>query len=232
MDNATDTDTSAEYSDKTVDKTSSIDRAIAAAKARKEAKAANAATNGDAPSDTPTPKRTKTEKVQKTEAEKAAEAAQKEADRLERKRVRDAEREARRAEKEANKKAPHMSKVVKAAARLPELDDRSAQAFNDITTNFTREQISALQAHLMHFNRVKATESSLGQKLAVGDEVRIVSGDTKFTGRTGTVVKVQRIRCYVEVTGVNKPVYLFTSDVQKYADASADAGASAFARAS
>lgn len=224
--NATDTEAPAEYSDKT----SSIDRAIAAAKARKEAKAANAATNGDAPSETA--KRPKTEKVQKTDAEKNAEAAQKEADRLERKRVRDAEREARRAEKEANKKAPHMSKVVKAAARLPELDDRSAQAFNDITTNFTREQISALQAHLMHFNRVKATESSLGQKLAVGDEVRIVSGDTKFTGRNGTVVKVQRIRCYVEVPGVNKPVYLFTSDVQKYADASADAGASAFAQAS
>lgn len=227
MDNATNVDTTDEtpqYSDKT----SSIDRAIAAAKARKEAKAANAATNGDVP--TETVKRPKAEKVQKTDAEKDAEAAQKEADRLERKRVRDAERETRRAEKEANKKAPHMSKVVKAAARLPELDDRSAQAFNDITTNFTREQISTLQAHLMHFNRVKATESSIGQKLTVGDEVRIVSGDTKFTGRTGTVAKVQRIRCYVDVPGVNKPVYLFTSDVQKYADAGASDDA--FARAS
>ena len=226
--NATDTDNTTAT---TPDKTNSLDRAIAAAKARKEAKAANAATNGDAPSKTTT-QRPKAEKVQKTDAEKAAEAAQKEADRLERKRLRDAERETRRTEKEANKKAPHMSKVVKAAARLPELDSRSEQAFNDITTNFTREQISALQAHLMHFNRVKATESSLGQKLAVGDEVRIVSGDTKFTSRTGTVAKVQRIRCYVDVPGVNKPVYLFTSDVQKYAGAGVDADASAFAQAS
>jgi hypothetical protein len=33
-------------------------------------------------------------------------------------------------------------------------------------------------------------------------------------GQTGTVSKAQRIRCYVEIPGVNKPVYLFTSDVE------------------
>jgi hypothetical protein len=106
--------------------------------------------------------------------------------------------------------------VDKAAARLPRLDDTAQRVFNETVVNLTRDKIAALQAHLQHFNRVKATESSLAQKLAVGDSVKIVGGETKYTGREGTVLKVQRIRCYVEVEGASKPVYLFTSDVERF----------------
>jgi len=61
---------------------------------------------------------------------------------------------------------------------------------------------------------VQATQRALSQKVAAGDEVRILGGDPRYVGMTGTVSKAQRIRCYVTVGGVNKPIYLFTSDVQ------------------
>ena len=73
---------------------------------------------------------------------------------------------------------------------------------------------SDLALHLQHFNRVKATERALGQRVVQGTSVRIVAGDPRFIGLSGTVVKAQRIRCYVEVPGIKKPVYLFTSDVE------------------
>ena len=40
---------------------------------------------------------------------------------------------------------------------------------------------------------------------------------------TGVVFKAQRIRCYVTLEGVSKPVYLFTSDVSPVAAESSEA---------
>ena len=96
--------------------------------------------------------------------------------------------------------------------------------FNEVTTNFSAEQITALALHLQHFNRVKATERALNQKIEAGMSVRIIGGDPKYIGMTGTVSKAQRIRCYVEVPGIKKPVYLFTSDVEPSREAPAATG--------
>lgn len=216
--------------------TSAIDKAINAAKARKAMKAA---ANGDegAPSSEKTPNFTqarevtgrkaekpvkeKAEKVQKDntakDAEKAAKKAAQDADRAERKAKRDEAREAKKAEREAknSNKVAHMSKVDKAAEKLTKLDDGSSAVYNDITTNFSRAQIAALAEHLQHFNRVQATQRALTAKLTVGDTVRITGGDPRYVGQVGTLDKVQRIRCFCVVEGVSKPVYLFTSDVEK-----------------
>jgi hypothetical protein len=56
-------------------------------------------------------------------------------------------------------------------------------------------------------------------KVEAGNTVTIISGDARYVGKTGTVSKAQRIRCYVEIPGVSKPVYLFTSDVEVMAAA-------------
>lgn len=189
-------------------KLSAIDKALAAAKARKAAK------DGSTPLPPPAkePKAKKETqpdfaKSQRTEALKAAREAAKA--------QREAERAVRRANKEANPKGPvHMKKVAKAAEKLPPLGSEAAdRIFNEITVNFSAAVISALALHLQHFNRTKATERALGQKVEVGARVSIVAGDPRYIGMTGTVDRAQRIRCYVNVPGVRKPVYLFTSDV-------------------
>jgi flagellar biosynthesis GTPase FlhF len=201
------------------DNISAIDKAIQAAQARKAAKSGD---NTGAPADaSATPKAPKAPKEPKepkrprlSDEEKAARQAAKDAERATKKAERDAARAERKSAKDTERKTPHMSKVEKAFAKLPPLSEAAQVAINDITANFAAGVVSAIAAHLTHFNRVKATERALGQKVSTGDTVRIVSGDSRFVGQTGTVSKSQRIRCYVEVEGAKKPVYLFTSDVE------------------
>lgn len=177
-----------------------IDSELAAAKSKAKSKPA------DAPSGTKRPRL--------TAEEKAARETSREAEKASKKAERDAARATKKAERDASRKPAHMSKVDKAASKLPGLNDEAQELFTNVTANFGREQLAALAAHLNHFNRTKATERALSQKVSVGDQVRIVSGDARFIGMTGEVAKAQRIRCYVTVAGAKKPVYLFTSDVE------------------
>jgi hypothetical protein len=137
--------------------------------------------------------------------------------REEAKAARDAERQQRRAEKaetNADKKPVHMKKIETAAAKLPLLtSDDSRRIYDEIVTNLSQDQVTALALHLQHFTRTKATERALGQRVVAGAKVRIVGGDPRFIGKFGTVDRAQRIRCYVNVPGAKRPVYLFTSDV-------------------
>jgi flagellar biosynthesis GTPase FlhF len=202
---------------------SAIDKAIAAARARKAAKGTDGSSNTNTAPKTPkadkgeaTPKRPRL-----TDEEKAAREQARSEERAAKKAARDEARAAKRAERDNSKRTPHMSKVAKAAAKLPSLNDSAQVLFNDITANYSRDQVNAIALHLQHFNRVKATERALGQTIEAGMAVTIVGGDSRFVGQTGTVVKAQRIRCYVEVAGAKKPVYLFTSDVEPASAAAA-----------
>ena len=202
------------------DNLSAIDKALNAAKNKKalkngEAPVAASAGEGAAPVSTKRPKLSDEDK--KARDEKRA------AERAEAKAKRDAEREQKRAAKAANAKPAHMSKVDKAAAKLPAMNDDAKTEFDRITCNFSASQIAAIAEHLQHFNRTKATERALTQKLTEGSVV--VSGDPKYVGKSGTVSKAQRIRCYVEIAGIAKPVYLYTSDVEVTKAAPAKAAA-------
>jgi hypothetical protein len=199
------------------DEISAIDKAIQAAQARKAAKAGTS----DASEASATPKAPRAPKAPKepkrprlTDEEKAARQAARDAERATKKAEREAARAAKKAARDNERKTPHMSKVEKAASKLPALSEAAQLAVNDITANFGASTVSAIAAHLQHFNRVKATERALSQTISTGDTVRIVSGDSRFIGQTGEVFKAQRIRCYVTVPGAKKPVYLFTSDVE------------------
>lgn len=202
-------------------KLSAIDKALAAAKARKAMKEGTAMDDGQV---------TTSEKKVKTKVDSAVKIAakiDKDAARQARREQLKAEREARKAAKAAAKaggKPAHMKKIERAASKLPVLNDQMQLTFNEVTTNFSAEQITALALHLQHFNRVKATERALNQKIEADMSVRIIGGDPKYIGMTGTVSKAQRIRCYVEVPGVKKPVYLFTSDVEPCREAPAATG--------
>ncbi len=180
------------------DSISKIDAAINAAKGRKDKKSE------------PRPKLTAEDKVKRDEAKEAEKAEKK------------AEREKARAEKQAtrnaSKPAAHMRKVDKAASKLPPMYDLVQQFFNELTTGFSAAQIAAVVAHASHFNRVKATERALNQQVKMGSKVRITGGENRFIGLEGTIVKAQRIRCYVVVEGYKNPIYLFTSDVEVMAD--------------
>lgn len=201
----------------TNNKMSAIDRALAAAKARKtqQSDAAEAAT--------PTDPATDAEAAAK-EAARAARKAQAEADREFRAQARAEKKAARLAAKE---KPAHMKKVERAGSRLPELSAETKIVFGDVTANLSAQQISALALHLQHHNRVVATTRAIQTQLAIGQTVTIVGGDPKFIGRTGTIDRVQRIRCYVNLKGSSRPYYCFTSDVAPVAaevDAAAQAG--------
>jgi len=182
-------------------KLSAIDKALAAAKARKAMKEGAQITSDESPAyKTPTAK-----PVKKVDDVARAEA----------KKLRDAEREARRAAKAVAPKGPvHMKKIAKAASKLPTINTATQRLFDEITTNLSAEQVTSLALHLQHFNRTKATERALGQSVETGSNVRIVGGDPRFIGKLGTVDRAQRIRCYVNVPGFKRPVYLFTSDVE------------------
>ncbi len=201
------------------DTVSAIDQAISRAKARKAAKSGEVEGEGKpakAPKEPKAPAEPK--RPRRTDEEKAAIIAQRDAERATRKADREAKRAAAKAAKASEAKTPHMSKVDKAASKLPALSASAQSTLNEITANFTANftaaEVSALAAHLSHFNRVKATERALGQTIKADDTVRIVGGDARFIGLVGTVAKAQRIRCYVTVEGLKKPVYLFTSEVE------------------
>ena len=203
------------------DNISAIDKAIQAAQARKAAKSGDTNVTSEASATPKAPKAPKTPKAPSepkrprlSDEEKTARTAARDAERATNKATRDVARAAKQAAKQADRKAPHMSKVEKAASKLPTLSEQAQLTVNDITANFSASVVSAIAAHLGHFNRVKATERALGQTIATGDTVKIVSGDSRFVGQTGEVFKAQRIRCYVTVAGAKKPVYLFTSDVE------------------
>lgn len=198
------------------DTISAIDKALAAAKARKAARQA-----GGEIAETPTkpskgsksPSKASGTKPAKEVADKEAARAAREKEREAAKAKRDAEREAKKAEKAAAKKPAHMSKVDKAAEKLPALSENASSVFNDAVANLPAAQVAALALHLQHFNRVKATERAMTAKIEEGLEVEIIGGDPRFIGKVGTVVKAGRLRCHVEVEGLDKNVYCFTSDV-------------------
>jgi len=199
---------------------SAIDKAIAAAQARKAMKATNGEKPAKAPKEPKPAKEPKAPKAPKfTDEEKAAKLAARDAERAAKKALRDEARAAKIAEREANRTPAHMKKVAKAAEKLGILTDSASLLFNEATANLTAADLAVLALHLQHFNRVKATERAAGQKLTAGMNVEIVAGDPRFIGKTGTVAKAQRIRCYVTVEGLAKPVYLFTSDVAVLASA-------------
>lgn len=131
---------------------------------------------------------------------------------------RKAEKERIKAEKLAAKngaKAPHMSKVDRAASKLPRLSENAQQSFNELTLNLSSVELSSLAAWLQHHNRINATELALNAKVSEGQQVEIVGGDPRYVGMTGVVAKAQRIRCYVDVNmgSETRQIYLFTSEV-------------------
>lgn len=201
-------------------KLSAIDRALAAAAARKAAKAAaHSEASGTLVMNEPTSPKAPVAKVAVAKVAKKDDAAraQRDAERAASAAVRKAEREARReakAKETVGKKPAHMKKVENAASKLPALNAAATLLFNEAIVNFSAEQLTALALHIQHFNRVKATERAIGQRVETGSRVRIMGGDPKFIGREGVVSLARRIRCFVDVPGVKKPVYLFTSDVQ------------------
>jgi len=212
---------------------SAIEEALAKAKAKRIAKPVKPAPEPKAEK----PKREKT--APKTDAEKAAELQAKESEKELKKAAREAakaekaaadavkkaEKETAKAAKKAAKageeKVPHLKKVEEAASFLPDLTDSTVNlvaAFDSLTAT----EVSIALAHIEHSLRQRQTLASTKvTDIDAGDLVEILSGPAEYIGERGRVVKAQRIRCFVELAGVNKPVYLFTADVRKVESAEA-----------
>ncbi len=209
-----DNETTQEAPKQTDQSISEIDKALQSANARRAKKASTGeATAPKAPKAAKEPKApAEPKRPRLTEEEKAARLATRETERAARKVTRDAARTAKLAERAASRQPAHMRKVEKAAAKLGNLSEASQLIFNEATANLPGAELATLALHIQHHNRVSATSRALGQKIEAGQSVTIVGGDPRFIGKTGTVAKAQRIRCYVSVEGQAKAIYLFTSD--------------------
>ena len=128
--------------------------------------------------------------------------------------LKEAARAAKRAENAAKRGTPHMKKVEKAIARLPQLGQRAQDMFNELTASFGNADIAALAAHLSMFNRLQSTKRASGVQVEVGQPVRIVGGEARFIGEVGTVSKVSRIRAHVVLAASGKTAYCFISDLE------------------
>lgn len=128
-------------------------------------------------------------------------------------------------EKPARLTPAHMSKVDKVANLLPQLSTDASVLFT-AANNMASADICALVAHLniaIRKRGIVSSASSTSGKLSVGDQVRIRSSQTnpRFIGMTGTVAKVQRIRCYVRLEGRDKDDYFFITDCEQVGSPSA-----------
>lgn len=195
-----------------------IDRAIARARARKAAKEAGEGSTGEVTgSVSPVTGRVRLNKDTALAAQKAAAKKLKEEERAAKKAERDAARALKKAEREAKKasrSAPHMTKVERAAVVLPVLTFEEQEVVSGVLGKFDLAALNNIVAHLSYRARFLATERATVSDVKLNDVVRIVSGNTKHVGAVGVVTKVNRIRCYVAIEAANKPVYLFTSDVE------------------
>lgn len=180
-----------------------IERALAAAKARK---AVRESTDSDE-------KPTTTNEVRDLKsAEKEAARARRAAERE----TRTAEREKRKQEKQERTRNAdvHMKKVETARKKLPSLGEETRQLFERATSNFDKVQLEALALHLQFHNRLQSTIRAPSKPIPVGTEVRIVSGDHRYIGLTGTISRSQKLRSHVVVPGRSREVYTFTSDLE------------------
>lgn len=194
---------------------SAIDRALAAARARAAQRAAVVASGSEeAESEPKVKKETQPDfaKAQKDRANKELTDLQRAAAKAKR----DEERAQRKAEKAAaaEGKKSHMKKVERAASKLPTLSSEAQAKLNELRLELSNVELTALSAHILHHVRATATVAAAGKRPEVGATVRIVGGDPKFVGKTGTVVDSRPLRCFVEVDGAKKPVYLFNSEVE------------------
>jgi sRNA-binding protein len=180
---------------------SAIDRALAAAKARKAA----APGGGAAPPDpAPSPAERKAARAAALAEAKAA---------------RDARRAARVAAKAAAAAAPgrtvHMAKVERARSKCPPLSAEAEALFRSATEGLPSPQLDALAQHLAVAVRTERTTRALrSSPLPAGTRVRIVAGEARFLGATGTVVHARRLRSAVAVDGVRRRVYIYTGEAE------------------
>ena len=184
------------------DRVDAVDAAIAAALSRKAAKAS---ATPKAPAE---PKRPRL-----SDEEKKARSEKLEAARAERKVARDAARAEKLAARASTTRPAHLAKVQAAAQKLGSLSPDAQLIFNDATTNLSAAELTVLAGHIAHFNRENSTLRALDSKLEAGQRVTVTGGDPRYIGQTGAVSKVARIRCYVQLDGVEKVGYFFTSDL-------------------
>ena len=159
-----------------------------------------------------------TAKVRLTKEERAERDVEREQEKAERKATREAARAEKLRLKEEQKKPAHMTKVEKARARLTEMDEDTSLMLDELVSNMSLNQLDILNQHLALHVRAERTATAVDQTLSVGQAVRIVGGDPRFIGSVGTVIKAQRIRCYVSIPGYDRDIYLFISDVEALAE--------------
>lgn len=207
-----------------------IERALAAAKARKAARDATGDTSESSQSFAPKVDGTSKEKGLSTvvtvisDEDRARRRAEKEALRAAAAEQRNVDREAKKAEKakrreeaQANSymnRQTHMKKLESARSKLPALNDRTHQLFEQITTDLDKVQLEALALHLQFHNRLNSTKQAPTKPIPTGTTVRFVSGDHRYIGLTGTITRSQKLRSHVTVPGHKREVYTFTADLE------------------
>jgi hypothetical protein len=119
---------------------------------------------------------------------------------------------AKAAKSEKVSKIPHLAKIEKFEAQLPELTANAATVLASLAA-LTTADINTVLAHATAVVRRRSVLASTGAAVEVGQQVRIVSNqNSRYIGKVGTVTSTKRIRAYVDVDG--EEVYCFISDLE------------------
>lgn len=141
----------------------------------------------------------------------AALKAEKAAAKLAKQELRLAAAEQKRAERaSAPPRPPRVSKLDRAADRLPVLSEGASGFINSLDVG---DYLSVIK-HLQFKLRTTATVDNTQVGLKAGQVVRILGGNHKFVGQLGTITKARRVRCYVTPVGSERELYLLTGEVE------------------
>lgn len=80
-------------------------------------------------------------------------------------------------------------------------------------TIFMAQAAELMRTEGSRLSKAIASDEEADQ-VAQGDTVRIISGDERYIGSTGTVTNARRTRVFVSVEGAKTPIYLFRADVE------------------
>lgn len=109
--------------------------------------------------------------------------------------------------------SPPRSKLKMATKKnLPKMSDAAQEIFETFS-NLEAHDRFAFVLHANDFNRANASTSSRDITFEVGQQVRIIGGNAKYYGKVGTISDTRRTRVFVQLKDVEKPQYLFASEV-------------------
>jgi hypothetical protein len=112
--------------------------------------------------------------------------------------------------------------IVNSEARLPPISSLGRGLVALAVNNMDPKEVAVLAMHLNHTLREasindsrKAAENGGIEKGTYVRLARVSTVAAKFEGMVGVVQQISKLRCYVKLRGIAKPLYVYMAEVEK-----------------